>query len=272
MKKIFKITKNKIKKLIPIRIKLVLFKLFFRYLHFDEVKLIFFYFKKNTKGLMIDVGAHRGSSSEFFVLEKWNVHCFEPDKKNFNFLLNKFNNSKNVRLNNLAISNKEGVLNFYQSEVSDGISSLIKFHESHKIAYKTKVIKLATYIKKNKIKNIDFLKIDVEGNDFNVLRSINFEEVMPRIILLEYEDKKTKKIKVTTNDILEFLTKHNYYYVISEWFPITQYGSDHIWKKLHPINSSKFDINGWGNIIAFKNIQDADNFYAYAKKTINKIK
>ena len=86
MKKIFKTTKNKIQKLIPVRIKLILFKLFFNNLYFDEVKLIFFYFKKNTKGLMIDVGAHRGSTSEFFVLKKWNVHCFEPDKNNFNFL------------------------------------------------------------------------------------------------------------------------------------------------------------------------------------------
>ena len=92
---------------------------------------------------------------------------------------------------------------------------------------------------------------------------------MPRIILLEYEDKKTQKVKVTTHDILKFLTKKNYHFLISEWFPIVKYGTKHKWKKLYPINSSKFNVNGWANIIAFKNIQDAENFYGYAKKTIN---
>ena len=77
--------KNKLKKIIPIRIKLLLFKLFFRYLHFNEVKLIFLFLKKNTKGLMIDVGAHRGTSSKFNINGWGNIIAFKniQDAENF---------------------------------------------------------------------------------------------------------------------------------------------------------------------------------------------
>ena len=45
---------------------------------------------------------------------------------------------------------------------------------------------------KSSVTEIDFLKIDVEGYDFNVIKGNDFSFVKPRVILSEFEDKKTK--------------------------------------------------------------------------------
>jgi FkbM family methyltransferase len=247
--------KKIIKLLLPLRLKFLCFSYFYQYLKFDEIKTIFFFLKKKKvkNGLMIDVGSNIGTSAEFFLLNKWMVHCFEPDKDNFRIINKRFTKFSNIRSNNLAISDKSGSLKFYRSSISDGINSLIKFHESHNYEYKVNVIRLDTYLNKNNIKKIDFLKIDVEGNDFNVLKSIGLNSVSPTIIMMEYEDAKTKNIGIKINDILEYLISNNYNFLVSEWFPIQRYGHNHKWKKIHKINDfSSVDPDSWGNIIGVK--------------------
>jgi FkbM family methyltransferase len=261
--------KKIIKLSLPIRLKFLFFCYFHKYLKFDEIKTIFFFLKnkKVKNGLMIDVGSNIGTSAEFFLLSKWMVHCFEPDKDNFRIINNRFTKFSKIKSNNLAISNKSGSLKFYRSSVSDGINSLIKFHESHNYEYKVDVIRLDTYLKKNNIKKIDFLKIDVEGNDFNVLKSIDLNTVSPTIIMMEYENAKTKNIGIKINDILEYLSNKNYNFLVSEWFPIQRYGHNHKWKKVHDINDFiSVDPNSWGNIIAVKDYQLCVELFDFIKR------
>ena len=66
---------------------------------------------------------------------------------------------------------------------------------------------------KLKINEIDFLSIDVEGNEFNVLKGLNFKKFKPKVIALELINKDTnyfyeQKIeKIQKSKIYRFMIK-----------------------------------------------------------------
>ena len=43
-------------------------------------------------------------------------------------------------------------------------------------------------LEKHKINNLDYLNVDVEGNELNVIKSINFKKYKPLLISIESND------------------------------------------------------------------------------------
>ena len=61
----------------------------------------------------------------------------------------------------------------------------------------------------SKEQEIDFLSIDVEGHDYDVLKSLNFDKYSPRVILVELLGSKISNI--SEDVIYAFLKKRNYF-------------------------------------------------------------
>ena len=63
-----------------------------------------------------------------------------------------------------------------------------------------------------KIKNIDFLNIDIEGGELNVLKSINFKYFDIKVICVEIINYKSfhKKLKTDKSKIFKLLKKNKY--------------------------------------------------------------
>ena len=67
-------------------------------------------------------------------------------------------------------------------------------------------------------KKIDFLSIDIEGNELNALRSFNFKKYSPSIVVIEFNDLELKEIefyfqnihKVLKSDIYKLMLKNGY--------------------------------------------------------------
>ncbi|MFC5413005.1 FkbM family methyltransferase [Larkinella bovis] len=58
---------------------------------------------------------------------------------------------------------------------------------------------------------IDFLSIDVEGHDFNVLRSLDLSRYRPRLIVIEMHN---FQMKSYSNDVIyQYLTSHGYVFI-----------------------------------------------------------
>lgn len=209
--------------------------------------------KDSGDRIMIDVGAHYGSSFFNFAKSGWTVYCFEPDDENRAVLINniKKHQLEKVIVDKRAVSNRETKGKYYESEISSGISSLIKFHSSHKEIKEVEITTLSSFCTHSNIKNIDFLKIDTEGNDLRVIEGLEIQKLRPFFILCEYEDSKTKLVNYTKEDIIKYLENEDYKCIISEWHPIIQYGMQHKWKKITD-DISMVDGNSWGNIIAMK--------------------
>ena len=132
-----------------------------------------------TRPLVIfDVGANKGqySMNILNVLKgsKIELHCFEPGHETFSLLSSSLNGNGNVTLNNFGLSNEKTEGSLYYDKAGSGLASLYKrqldyfgidFEQSESVMLDT----LDNYVSAKNIEAIDLLKIDVEGNELNVL-------------------------------------------------------------------------------------------------------
>ncbi len=199
---------------------------------------------------MIDVGAHWGSSLLAFAQQSWTVHAFEPDPLNCARLMGAIEGLETVTVDPRAVSTTDGkTVSLYTSPISSGISSLDAFHSTHRVTTEVQTVRLDTYIQEEDIERVDFLKIDVEGRDLDVLESFPWATHQPTVVICEFEDRKTTRLGHTYREIAEFLTGHGFDVLISEWYPIVEYGLAHRWRRAvrYP---AEISAESWGNLIA----------------------
>lgn len=223
---------------------------------FDEVKAVFRAIGKARKdnGFMIDVGGHYGESFEDFAELGWRVDCFEPNPRIHRYIQARIIETGGaVELYPCAVSNlPKKQLTFYLSEQSSGISSLHAFHDTHREAFKVDAIALCDHLAAKGNPMVDFLKIDTEGHDFFVLQGINWDVVVPEVIICEFEDAKTEGLGYTYKDMAQYLIDRGYEVIVSEWHPIVAYGQTHSWNRYTRFPSELAKPKAWGNLVALQ--------------------
>jgi len=234
----------------------------------NESEIVYNILKESDCKSMVDVGAHTGGSLRPFALDGWEIHAFEPDKKNRKELKIAFNKYTNISVYPEALSNEQKEnIPFYSSNLSTGISSLMNFHESHLEVDHVNISTLNFFCESNNINEIDFLKIDTEGYDFFVLKGMPWSKIKPRVILCEFEDSKTLDLGYSYKDMANFLMNKDYKVIVSEWYPLVNYGGNHKWRnlKVYPceLNDRKF---GHGNLFAFKKKEDMNKLFSIIKR------
>ena len=206
-----------------------------------------------TQRIMLDVGAHFGTSAKYFQELGWRIHCFEPDPSNRKHLIDRFGKAPNVTIDPRAVSDAPAKgISFFTSEESTGISGLHAFRGSHKEAGRVDVTTVAEIVKEYGISHVDFLKIDVEGFDFSVIKGVPWDHIRPDVIECEFEDAKTLRLGHTYGDVADFLVGKGYAVYLSEWHPIVRYGIRHDWCRVIRYPEALRTSDAWGNILAFK--------------------
>jgi FkbM family methyltransferase len=212
-------------------------------------ELIIFYprlkkfYKENIKKsnpLIIDVGSNKGQTIDFFLKNFKNaiIYGFEPNRELYGALRIKYQNNKNVRLNNCGISDKNGKLLFketvtnetstfeelnYDSEYLKMKSKVlgIKPESMVKKTYDVEVMTLAGFIKRESIKHIDIIKIDAEGHEYKCLVGLFSEQAM-NIDYIQIEqhndDMYENKYSAETLDLLLKNNKFNFSKTIKHGF------------------------------------------------------
>lgn len=214
----------------------------------NEVAIVFRVIGGNP-GVMLDVGAHWGTSLAPFLASGWTVHAFEPDPTNRAKLLA---DHPGAIIDPRAVSEKDGeTVTFFTSDVSSGISTLSPFHPSHVPTATVQTVRLDTYLRDHGIEQVDFVKTDVEGFDLFALRTFPWETHRPDAVVCEFEDCKTIKLGYTAKDLAQFLEQKGYSIVVSEWYPVVEYGTQHTWRRFKRYPSD-IPTNSHGNLIAVK--------------------
>lgn len=141
------------------------------------------------KRVIFDIGSHDGLDGIIlaFLNPRSIVYSFEPNLE-LNKVINK-NKKKlqkffNVKINNhkiinFAVSNINSYKNFYINRYKQ-LSSLKKFNKNFsnpndliiQKTIKTKVIRLDSFCKKEKIDVIEYIHIDTQGSDLQVLEGL----------------------------------------------------------------------------------------------------
>lgn len=202
------------------------------------------FFKDKNDGVFVDIGAHNGitlSNSYFFekVLGWWGI-CVEPLPAVFDQL----NQNRDCVCLNCCVANFSGTSEFLQiSGYSEMLSGLVDSYDSRHLkrienelksrgGFSEKIQvesrKLQDIVDEYQISKIDFLSIDTEGSELEILRSINFDNVFIDVITIEnnYSDDR----------IYQFLTKKGFMLV-------KKLGADEVYKNGNPAPQSISQIS-----------------------------
>lgn len=120
--------------------------------------------------IVLDIGANIGIYSCFLsrlVGKGGVVYAFEPDPINFSRLVKNTQGIKNIIPVHTAVGEKTGELNLY---ISDDMNVDHRSYDSgdKRRCVKVPVVRLDDYF--NKDQHIDFMKIDVQGYEYNILQ------------------------------------------------------------------------------------------------------
>jgi FkbM family methyltransferase len=216
---------------------------------FDEMEIVHQALRKPDDGVLVDVGAHFGSSMRRFAEDGWRVFAFEPDPHNRAVLAGRMRRRRNVTIDGRAVGERDDeVLSLYTSDVSTGISSLAPFHPTHRATNEVRTVRLDTFLES--VDRVTVLKTDTEGYDLIVLRTFPWQRLHPRAVVCEFEDRKTIPLGYAYHDLGAYLLERGYLVFVSEWWPVVEYGQKHRWRGFRRYPSELEDRDGWGNLIA----------------------
>ena len=179
----------------------------FHYGEFAEDVFIDRILKKTKKGIYVDVGCYhpfKGSLTFRLFNRGWNGVNIDISKTSIDLF--RISRSKDINLN-LAITDYDGDVIYYQNSPINQQNSLIKSNE-HQLKIKIRCNKLDTVLAENAIKNFDYLNIDVEGVELNVIRGLNFDKFSPKLISIENNNLSIKDYM--ESEIYKILTNNNY--------------------------------------------------------------
>ena len=201
----------------------------FDYFHKKKIIKFLKLNKNHYINLFIDIGAHKGESIKFFSdnLKLKKIISFEASKENFKFLKNKYNNMKNVTLENIALSSDISEKKFNQCKESSSstfskinLNSKYLFNKMKYLNYSKsenfyeeqsiKTDTLDNYLNKNNIYNIDLIKIDTEGHEFEILKGLKQNIKNVKIIIFEHHYDNMLAKNYTFSDIHNYLEKNSF--------------------------------------------------------------
>lgn len=176
------------------------------------------YFRAKRKGFYVDIGAHhpfRFSNTYLFYKMGWsgiNVDATPGSMKLF-----KKYRPRDINIE-VPISNSHKNLNYYmfdESALNSFSSTLSKDRAAHTRYKIEKVVKLKpkklSEILNNKLpsnQKIDFMSIDVEGHEYEVLISNNWNKYRPKYLLVEVLKNNSESIE--KNKVYSYIISKGY--------------------------------------------------------------
>ncbi len=167
------------------------------YSQFGEDKILHNLFRRKKSGVCVEVGANDGvndSNSYFFEILGWTCVLIEPNPT----LCQEIRKARNARLYECAASSKIGSATLYIAEGAErahGVSTISSDPEVHdkikSYGFRSKPIQVKTrtlddiLLEAALTSGIDFVTIDVEGHELEVLEGFSLERWGPKIIIVE---------------------------------------------------------------------------------------
>ena len=180
-------------------------------------------FKNQSHGFYIDVGCqHPVMNNNTYLLYKkgWNGINIDLDKKNIDLF--SFYRKRDLNIN-VAISSREDERDLFFYHDKSAINTLEKSVANYQKAQVKKIKKVKTktlnsIIENSKFNNltIDFVSIDVEGHELDVIKGFDLKKYKPKVVIIEFLDLSLKKLEIKNLNIKNFLKSEIYQYMIDK--------------------------------------------------------
>ena len=185
--------------------------------------LINYYFKNKQKGVYLDVGCqHPISNNNTYLLYKkgWSGINIDLDFESIQL----FNLARSSDVNiNATVSSGEFTKELFFYHDKSPINTIEKKIADYQSAKVTEVRSVETktlndILTDNLINKVDYLNIDVEGHEIDVLNGFDINKFSPDIVSVEFLDLAMKKLEFKNNNlknvlnssIYEYMTKNGY--------------------------------------------------------------
>jgi len=141
------------------------------------------YLKGKKDLVILDLGANIGMFSYYAYDMAKIIYAVEPSKMHFEALskMIEYNGMKRVKAIKKAVSHKTGQTTFFHNDNVTMFSLKPEVNSRPQDAEIVETISLDKFFEENKIKHLDFLKIDIEGSEAEVFASEGFEKVANKI-------------------------------------------------------------------------------------------
>ena len=214
------------------------------YYHFRRIKV---FLSKNIflqDPVIFDIGSHKGKMAKIMsdLYQDALIYCFEPNKsmnsslkkignniKVYNYAVGQKNEEKKIFISKIDLTNTLSNVNKKSTYLK--IKNLILSKTKEKASYKKiRVVSLNNFCKSKKIKQIDFLKIDVEGYEHKVL--LGAKNIIKNVSFIMLEVQKNDMYSEYSKEKIEdFLKKNNFILLKTFNFPF-MFFKDCIYRKV----------------------------------------
>ena len=182
------------------------------------------FYKKLIKddSIVFDIGAR--DSSIPYINKNANYYLFEPIIFNYDRLIERFKDEKNITIKNLCLSDvKEDVTIYLESEsIHRRLNfnyiwkSVNPFRVRNGETENIKCITLKNFIEDNDIKKIDLLKMDVEGYEYKVIKGLYEHLNIVNCIIFEYSIGTYESSGSNLLDVLNILKDFTFYVITND--------------------------------------------------------
>ena len=217
---------------------------------------------RSTPGHVVDVGAAYGSVARVFLQGGWSADIFEPDPA-CREILSRLSSGFPGRCRFFPFAagdeNQDAVV-FHQNATA-GLSGFAKspFGADREVL-QVRCVRLGEFLVSAGVTRVDFLKIDTEGSDFNVLETHDFARLPPALVFVEYSYYFPNQEPCAVGAALSAMARIGYSPVIFEYDDDGNFAKG-IWS--HRLVAMHFDAarlprreRSFGNILFYRNDDD----------------
>lgn len=123
--------------------------------------------RSNSKNLYLDCGSAIGAETLPYQSIFSEIHCFEPTQQQFELLKHNTSFYDNIKIHNMALGDYKGKSKFFVYP-HNYQSSQLALHKKRSLPCKKQIVKITT-LDSFAFENVDFIKIDVESNEKQLL-------------------------------------------------------------------------------------------------------
>ena len=160
----------------------------------DEELFILDYFKDSPPGRFLDIGAYTGkelSNTWELAQRGWCGLCVEPSPDCFTSLMKNYEGNPRVTLLNACVGTNPGLIKFYNS--GGAVATTNREHyerwSQHQKDFREiyiPSIPFSSILREWPNDKYDFLSIDTEGSDWDILVQIPLQALGVKMICIEY--------------------------------------------------------------------------------------
>lgn len=168
---------------------------------------------------LVDVGAAYGSVAQVFLREGWTADLFEPDPACHQHLASALRHwSMSYRLFTVAVGAEDNDAALFHQNAVNGLSGFdpSPFGQLQHVL-QVRSVRLDNFLHSQDVTRVDFLKIDTEGNDFEVLAAHDFERLPPALVFVEFSYYFPRQDPAKVKAGIEFMAERGYLPLIFEY-------------------------------------------------------